>query len=93
MLRAIWCDETGAVFTTELLMVTSVVVAGLATGLTKFRDAVNSEMSDVATAVQDLNQSYRLNGVQGHSAMTPGSDYVDTFDPSSDAYACTQIYR
>ena len=93
MLRALWSDETGAVFTTELLMVTSVVGAGLATGLTTFRDAVTSEMADVAAAVQHLNQSYLYNGVESRSAMTPGSHYVDARDPISDAYTCTQMFR
>ena len=93
MLQALWCDESGAVFTTELLLVTSVVVSGLATGLTSFRDAVTSEMADVAAAVQDLNQSYLYSGVLGHSGSTAGSDYVDAPDPDGTAYTCTQVFE
>ena len=50
------------------------------TGLTAARDAVVSELSDVAGAVQDLNQSYTVNGVVGHAAATAGSDFADALD-------------
>ena len=79
----IWNDCDGSVVSTELLMVTSVLVAGLASGLTSVRDAVISEFSDVAHSVQELNQSFSYQGSEGHAAMTAGSDYIDRFDPTA----------
>ena len=49
-------------------------------GMSAMRDAVVSELSDVAGAVQDFNQSYTLFGVRGHSASTAGMDYIDRTD-------------
>jgi len=48
--------------------------------LTAVRDAVVSELSDVAGAVQDVNQSYAINGITGHSATTAGMDFLDATD-------------
>ena len=76
-MRRIWNDCDGGVVSTELLMVTSVLVAGLASGLTTVRDAVNNEMADIATSVQSLNQSFGYVGVQSPSTQTAGSEYLD----------------
>lgn len=73
-------DECGFVVSVELILMASIVVLGLMAGMTSVRDAVVSELSDVAGAVQDVNQSYTYFGVQGHSASTAGSDYVDELD-------------
>jgi len=80
MIKRLWSDEAGFVVSSELILVGTVAVIGLLTGLAAVRDGVVSELSDVAGAVQDLNQSYALNGVTGHSAATAGMDYVDALD-------------
>lgn len=77
----IWNDCSGGVFSTELLLITSVVLAGLTAGLTNYRDALNSELADMAAAVQQLNQSFSFTGVESRSVRTAGSDYTDALDP------------
>jgi hypothetical protein len=81
----LWDDDCGFVVSVELILIATVVVFGLLAGMTAVRDAVVSEMSDVAGAIQDLNQSYSFFGVLGHSASTAGSDYVDETDYCDDA--------
>lgn len=61
-------------------MIATIAVIGLLAGYTAMRDAVISELSDVAGAVQDMNQSFRYYGVLGHSASTAGADYTDDTD-------------
>ena len=80
MIKRLWSDEAGFVVSSELILVGTVAVIGLLTGLAAVRDGVVSELSDVAGAVQDLNQSYSLFGVTGHSAATAGMDYDDELD-------------
>ena len=80
MIKRLWSDEAGFVVSSELILVGTVAVIGLLAGLAAVRDGVVSELSDVAGAVQDLNQSYSLSGVTGHSAATAGMDYVDALD-------------
>ena len=53
---------------------------GLIAGFASVRDALVSELADVAGAVQDLNQCYSFFGVAGHAASTCGSDYEDALD-------------
>ena len=80
-----WNDEAGFIVSIELILIATIAIIGLITGLTAVRDAVVSELSDVAGAVQDLNQCYSFFGVVGHSGSTCGSDYVDMTDWSDDA--------
>lgn len=87
-MQRFWNDCQGGILTTELLLVTSVLVGTVGTGLSTFRDAVTGEFSDVAASVSDLNQSYLYSGVRGPASRTAGSDYSDRRDGSSSASAC-----
>ncbi|QDT12338.1 hypothetical protein [Planctomycetes bacterium K23_9] len=78
--KNLWNDEAGFVVSVELVLVSTIAVLGLMTGLTAVRDGVVCELSDTAGAVQDLNQSYSYNGVVGHSGATAGSDFNDALD-------------
>jgi hypothetical protein len=78
--KNLWNDEAGFVVSVELVLISTIAVLGLMTGLTAVRDGVVSELSDTAGAVQDMNQSYSYNGVVGHSASTAGSDFNDALD-------------
>ena len=78
--KTLWNDEAGFIVSIELILIATIAIIGLITGLTAVRDAVVSELSDVAGAVQDLNQCYSFNGVEGHSATTCGSDFIDELD-------------
>ncbi|MCC9602740.1 hypothetical protein LOC67_19495 [Stieleria sp. JC731] len=78
--QKLWNDEAGFVVSIELVLISTICVIGLLTGLTAVRDGVVSELSDTAGAVQDMNQSYSYNGVTGHSATTAGSNFSDALD-------------
>ena len=80
VLKRLWNDEAGFVVSTELILLATVAVIGLIVGMTAVRDGVVSELSDVAGAVQDVNQGYSYDGVTGHNAATAGSTYVDDLD-------------
>ena len=72
--------ERGFVISSELTLVATVSVIGLIVGVSSVRDAAISELSDVAGSVQDINQHYSINGINGHSAQTHGSDFIDATD-------------
>ncbi|TWT39609.1 Flp family type IVb pilin [Blastopirellula retiformator] len=80
LLKRLWNDEAGFIVSTELILIATIVVIGLIVGLASVRDAVTSELSDVAGAIQDLDQSYTIWGITGHSAAVSGSDYSDNLD-------------
>ncbi|MFM7059194.1 MAG: hypothetical protein ACKO2P_19960, partial [Planctomycetota bacterium] len=75
----------------ELVIVGTVVAAGLATGWAALQQSVVSELSDLSEAVSALDQSYSFAGHQhlgpGHHclASSAGSRYVDTHILCDDA--------
>ena len=79
-LIALYKDDAGFIVSIELILISTIAVIGLITGFTAIRDAVISELSDVAGSIQDLNQSYTYNGVRGHSGTTNGSSWTDRRD-------------
>jgi Flp pilus assembly pilin Flp len=88
-------DDDGFVVTIELILITTILVIGLIAGLAAVRDAVVSELSDVASSVQELNQSYRYSPATGRAGRAVGSEFSDRGD-SSDALGtfgnCIQVY-
>ncbi len=80
LVMRLWHDEAGFVVSTELILIATIVVIGLITGLTTVRDAVVHELADVADAVSEIDQSYSWGRIDAHCSSTAGSEYVDTPD-------------
>lgn len=80
LVKRLWSDEAGFIVSAELILIATIVVIGLLVGLAAVRDGIVSELSDVAGALQDVNQSYSIDGVVGHNANTAGFNYVDNTD-------------
>jgi hypothetical protein len=78
----IWNDDAGFIISIELILISTIVVIGLITGLAAVRNAIVSELSDVAGAISSLNQSYSINGSRSSSGSTAGSRFVDNTDSS-----------
>ncbi len=77
--------QGGFVMTSELILLSTTLVVGLVIGLTTMRDAVTSEMEDVAEAIGSLDQSYAFDGMinaEG-TAEISGSGFIDAIDVNS----------
>ena len=74
------CDTAGLVISSELILLATVAVVGLVVGSSALRDAVISELSDIGGAVQDLQGSYAVRGLTGHSSKVAGSSFGDSTD-------------
>ena len=68
--NCLWQDENGVILSAELVVIGSVLVIGLITGVTTLQEAVNGEMKDLAGAIGSLDQSYRFSGFTGWSRCT-----------------------
>jgi hypothetical protein len=79
MFQKLWRDETAAVVSSELVIMT-ILVIGMITGLDSLRDAVIEELADTGAAEGDQNQSYTIGSVTAHSSATAGSVFVDAVD-------------
>ena len=78
-------DSRGFIISIELVLIATTLIIGLVVGITSVRDAAISELSDIAGAIQDFNQQYLIDGIDGHSAQTTGSDFIDAADFCDDA--------
>ena len=65
-------DETGVIVSSELALVGTVGVLGMAVGLEAVSTAVNQELNDLASAFGSLNQSFSLRSLSkaGHGRVT-----------------------
>ena len=79
-LRRLWNDEAGFIISSELILVATILVIGVITGLATVRDQVVTELADVAAAISDLDQSYSFGNITGHCSSTNGSNFVDLAD-------------
>ncbi len=100
-------DEQGAAATIELVLLATITIVGLITGLAAYRDAVAQELGDAAAGVASLQQTYSLDGVGLHGAFgsvpydaaNKGSSFSDQhdfceqdpIDPSGSAPMCMEI--
>ena len=83
-------DEAGFVATTDLLLLTTIVVLGIILGLVVFRNQVVQEFVDMAMALGHLNQSYTYFGTNDSEpdgdpddsdlCFVAGSTYEDLTD-------------
>ena len=81
LLKALRQDEHGVILSAEIVIVGSLLVIGLITGLACLQKSVNGELQDLAGAIGALDQSYsyssfRKAGTMGRCcAYTAGSSY------------------
>ncbi len=80
MFKKLWNDEAGAIVSAEIMLVATILVIGMVVGLKSVRDAVLTELADVAQAIANVDQSYSYSGIDGHSSGTAGSFFFDAFD-------------
>ena len=80
MLKKFWNDEMGAVVSAEIVLIATILVIGMVTGLSSLRDAVIEELADIGAAIGALDQSYTICGVTAHSSATAPSSFFDRPD-------------
>ncbi|MEZ6113337.1 MAG: hypothetical protein R3C99_20335 [Pirellulaceae bacterium] len=80
MLKKLWNDEAGAIISAEVVLVATILVIGMVVGLKSVRDAVVTELADVAQAIANVSQSFSYSGIDGHAVGTAGSFFQDAQD-------------
>ena len=99
LLKALRQDEHGVILSTEIVIVGSLLVIGLITGLACLQKSVNGELQDLAGAIGALDQSYsyssfRKAGTHGRCcAYTAGASYSNCENNSQkcgDIVGCTE---
>src|SRR5262245_56677553 len=78
LLKNLWKDDAGAILAAEYLFIATILVIGIIVGLASVRDAVNSELAELANAYLALSQGYVISGQSGCCSATDGSQAIDT---------------
>lgn len=95
MFRKLWTDDTAALIAAEYLFVATILIIGIVVGLTSVRDAINTELAELANAYLALSQGYVISGQVGCSAASDGSQAIDTpalvTDPANTAPAIPSV--
>lgn len=75
----LWNDDAGFIVSAELLFLFTITVLGLLVGWVSVRNAVVTELVEVANAIQSLDQSYSYLGITTNCATssTAGSSFTD----------------
>lgn len=73
-------DEAGFVVSSELVLIGTILVIGMITGLTTLRDGVIQELVDLSRAIGSVQQTYQYNTVTAHTSSTNGSTFTDKND-------------
>jgi len=86
MLKSLWNDESGVILSAELVLIGTILVIGLIVGLVELQCAVVAELSDLSSAIGNLDQSYQVSGMASYKqdgrikARTHGASYNDFAD-------------
>lgn len=90
-MKNLWTDESGSIITSELVLVSTILVVGLVSSLTAMRDAFIAEMTDLTAGIASIDQSFAIGGTQSldGSAYTAGSLFVDEGAAASRPHAAT----
>ncbi len=82
-MKKFWNDESGFVVSVELVLIATILVIGLVTGLTMLRDAVLAELADTANAIGSVDQGFGVAGttyLAANGAETAQFGYIDVVD-------------
>ncbi len=86
LLKALRQDEHGVILSAEIVIVGTVLVIGVMTGMVCLQKSVNGELGDLAKAIDRIDQSYSFsghrkaggyNGTGDCCAFTAGSAFVN----------------
>src|SRR5204862_8131436 len=70
LMLKLWKDDGGALLGAEWVFIATILVLGTIVGLVTVRNAVNSELIELAGAITGLNQNYSF---AGEAVTCPGN--------------------
>ena len=79
LISRLWNDDNGFIVSAELVLVATIVVIGMITGLAAIRKDVTSELTEVGQAIAAIDQSYSYSGLSNCHSSTAGAAVTDTY--------------
>ena len=87
MCKTFWSDERGGILCAELVLCMTLLSCACVVGLGSLRNAIATELADLAGAIGVLNQSYSVGGILGYHSYCAGQVFVDRLDSGDLAVA------
>ena len=84
--KSLWNDEAGVILSAEIVLIGTILVLGMIVGLVELQCAVVAELSDLSSAIGNLDQSYQISGFASYKqngntkGRTNGAAYSDQAD-------------
>ena len=78
MLKKLWNDDRGVLEAIEFILTATVLVLGLVVGLTALRNAITTELEELANAILAISQGFSVSGLSGCCSSVDGSQAIDT---------------
>jgi hypothetical protein len=78
--KKLWADDSGSILSLEIILVATVLLLGVLTGLASLRDAIITELADIGGAISDLDQSFIIRGPVAASSATVDTVFNDRRD-------------
>jgi len=80
LINQLFNDEAGFVVSSELVLIGTILVIGMITGLSSLRDGVVQELTDLSLAIGSVSQTYSYSNATAHTSVTNGSTFQDFQD-------------
>lgn len=80
LFTSLYNDEAGFIVSAELVLVSTVAVLSLVVGLSEVAININNELEDVGSAFACVQQTYCVDGVEGHKGHFSQSSFYDHAD-------------
>jgi Flp pilus assembly pilin Flp len=84
LIRQLWRDERAFIITIELILIATIMVLGLIVGMTTLRDAMVSEMDDIANAITAFDWGNDDNNNTSSSVNAPPDSCITYDSPPTD---------
>ena len=81
LLTKLWRDQRGFSTALSTIMLATIVAIGAVVGLATLRDQLVQEFGDVATALENLDQSFEAEGYGSYVDAGPSSPGADVDQP------------
>lgn len=76
-----WREETGAIVTSELVLIATLLVIGIVAALAAVRSAIVTELADFSSSLGTMNQSFSVGGTSSaDGSFTAASAFADAAD-------------
>ncbi len=96
MLNNFWNNESGVIISAELVLVLTIAVLAMVTGLSEVAVALNTELNDISNAFGSINQSFSYTGFEACSngklkSSFAGSSFSDSVDDCDTNTSCDLV--